>query len=192
MLVSRPDVIIDYGVVNPTYVSLADRVQQQTGVPYLLFDGSLPQIPRVYIAAGEALGLGDRAKELARYAEALLADIDERLARIPPEKRPLVSYARGPRGLQTGLKGSINVESLERIGARNVAAESMGPGGIVTVSPEQLLAWNPEVVITIESDFFAAARSDAGRPSRQFVMAASMSRQPTRFPGSISHRRLTG
>src|SRR4030095_6955 len=28
MLASHPDVIIDYGVVNPTYVSLADRVQQ--------------------------------------------------------------------------------------------------------------------------------------------------------------------
>ena len=160
MLASRPDVIIDYGVVNPTYVSLADRVQQQTGVPYLLFDGSLSQIPRAYIAAGESLGVGERAKELARYAERLLAEIDERLAQVPAEKRPLVYYARGPRGLQTGLKGSINVESLERIGARNIAAERMGPGGIVTVSPEQLLAWNPEVVITIDSDFFTAARSD--------------------------------
>jgi iron complex transport system substrate-binding protein len=160
MLASRPDVIIDYGVVNPTYVSLAERVQQQTGVPYLLFDGSLSQIPRAYIAAGEALGVGERGKELARYAEGLLADIDERLARVRAEKRPLVYYARGPRGLQTGLKGSINVESLERIGARNIAAERMGPGGIVTVSPEQLLAWNPEIVITIESDFFTAAGSD--------------------------------
>jgi iron complex transport system substrate-binding protein len=160
MLASRPDVIIDYGVVNPTYVSLADRVQQQTGVPYLLFDGSLSQIPRAYIAAGESLGVGERAKEVARYAEGLLAEIDERLAQVPAEKRPLVYYARGPRGLQTGLKGSINVESLERISARNIAAERMGPGGIVTVSPEQLLAWNPEVVITIESDFSTAARSD--------------------------------
>ena len=160
MLASRPDVIIDYGVVNPTYVSLADRVQQQTGVPYLLFDGSLSQIPRAYIAAGDALGVGERARELARYAEELLGAIDGRLAHVPGEKRPLVYYARGPRGLQTGLKGSINVESLERIGARNVAAERMGPGGIVTVSPEQLLAWNPEVVITIESDFSTAARSD--------------------------------
>jgi iron complex transport system substrate-binding protein len=160
MLVSRPDVIVDYGVVNPTYVSLAERVQQQTGVPYLLFDGSLSQIPRADIAVGDALGVGERAKELARYAEGLLAEIDERLAQVPAGKRPLVYYARGPRGLQTGLKGSINVESLERIGARNIAAERMGPGGIVTVSPEQLLAWNPEVVITIESDFFAAARSD--------------------------------
>jgi iron complex transport system substrate-binding protein len=140
MLASKPDVIIDYAVVNPTYVSLAERVQQQTGVPYQLFDGSLSQIPRVYIAAGRSARRGRASQRVARYAERLLADIDERLARVPNEERPTVYYARGPRGLQTGLKGSINVESLERIGARNIAAESMGPGGIITVSPEQLLA----------------------------------------------------
>jgi iron complex transport system substrate-binding protein len=160
MLASRPDVIIDYGAVNHTYISLADRVQQQTGVPYLLFDGSLSQVARTYITAGAALGVRDRAKELARYAEGVLAEIDDRVTRVPAEKRPLVYYARGPRGFQTGLKGSINVESLERIGARNVAAEHMGPGGLVTVSPEQLLAWNPEIVITIESELFDNARFD--------------------------------
>src|SRR5262245_44496752 len=61
VLASRPDVIIDYGVVNPTYISLADRVQQQTGVPYLLFDGRLSRIPDAFIAAGRALGIGERA-----------------------------------------------------------------------------------------------------------------------------------
>jgi iron complex transport system substrate-binding protein len=196
VLASRPDVIIDYGVINPTYVSLADRVQQQTGVPYLLFDGSLSQIARSYIAAGDTLGVGERAKELARYAEGLLAEIDERVARVPVEKRPLVYYARGPRGLQTGLKGSINVESLERIGARNVAAERMGSGGIVTVSPEQLLAWNPEVVITIESEFFTAARSDNVWKSVKAVRDGRLYVAPTEpfpwldFPPSVN--RLIG
>jgi iron complex transport system substrate-binding protein len=196
VLASRPDVIIDYGVINPTYVSLADRVQQQTGVPYLLFDGSLSQIARSYAAAGDTLGVGERAKELARYAQGLLAEIDERVARVPVEKRSLVYYARGPRGLQTGLKGSINVESLERIGARNVAAERMGPGGIVTISPEQLLAWNPEVVITIESDFAAAARSDDVWKSVKAVRDGRLYVAPTEpfpwldFPPSVN--RLIG
>jgi iron complex transport system substrate-binding protein len=158
MLASRPDVIIDYRAMNQTYISLANRVQQQTGLPYLLFDGNLSQVARVYRAAGAALGVEERSEKLAHYAERMLAHIDERLAKVPAEKRPLVYYARGPRGFQTGLKGSINVESLERIGARNVAAEHMGPGGLVTVSPEQLLAWNPEVAITIESELLEDAR----------------------------------
>ena len=160
VLASRPDVILDYGTINPTYISLAERVQKQTGVPYLLFDGGFTQIARSYAAAGEALGTGERARKLAHYTERLLADIDKRLAGLPLEKRPLVYFARGPRGLQTALKGSINVESIERIGARNVAAEHMGSGGLVTISPEQLLLWDPEVVIAIEPAFVSAAGTD--------------------------------
>mgnify|MGYP000093126919 CR=1 FL=1 len=41
MLELEPDVIIDFGSVRDTFISLADRVQRQTGIPYLLFDGRL-------------------------------------------------------------------------------------------------------------------------------------------------------
>ena len=160
VLAFRPDVIFDYGTINPTYVSLADRIQKQTGVPYLLFDGSFDKIAAIYKSAGAALGASERGGLLSSYAERVLAEADKRLARVPPAKRPLVYYARGPRGLQTGLKGSINVESIERIGARNVAAERIGQGSLVSVSPEQLLMWNPEIVITAEAVFAAVAATD--------------------------------
>src|SRR5262245_51857704 len=61
VLATRPDVILDYGTINPTYISLADRVQKQTGVPYLLFDGALDQIPAIYKSAGVAVGVGERS-----------------------------------------------------------------------------------------------------------------------------------
>ena len=55
---------------------------------------------------------------------------------------------RGPAGLQTGLAGSINVEILEFMGVRNVAADA--PGGLATVSIEQVLRWDPEVSVNCE------------------------------------------
>ena len=61
-----------------------------------------------------------------------------RIDEIPKDKRPRVYYARGPRGLETGLGGSINVETIEFFGARNVAGERKG--GMATVSIEQVLA----------------------------------------------------
>jgi iron complex transport system substrate-binding protein len=160
VLAARPDVILDYGTINPTYVSLADRIQKQIGIPYLLFDGDFDRIAAVYRAAGASLGVAKRAEELSRYTERLLADVDKRLSQVPLDKRPLVYFARGPRGLETGLKGSINVEIIERIGARNVAAERIGQGSLVAVSPEQLLLWNPETVITTEAAFAAIAAND--------------------------------
>jgi iron complex transport system substrate-binding protein len=45
VLATRPDVIVDVGSVDATYASLADRVQEQTGIPYVLIDGSLARTP---------------------------------------------------------------------------------------------------------------------------------------------------
>lgn len=159
VLAVKPDVIIDYGALTATYVSLADRTQQQAGVPYLLLDGGLSAMPAVYILLGDLLGVPDRGRELARYAERLLAETDRRVARVPVAKRPAVYYARGPKGLETAARGSINVESIERLGARNVA-ENLGRGGVAAVSPEQVLAWDPAIVIAMEPAFVAAVRSD--------------------------------
>src|SRR5262245_9940445 len=158
VLAGRPDLVFDYGSLTETYRSLADRVQQQTGIPYLLFDGSLSAIPAVYARVGDVLGAPDRGRELGRYAAQLLADVDRRVARVPAAQRPSVYYARGPKGLDTAARGSINVESLERMGARNVA-DKLG-GGVVTVSPEQVLAWDPEIIVAIDPAFAASVFAD--------------------------------
>src|SRR5262249_3034980 len=81
-----------------------------------------------------------------------------RLAVSPAEQRPKVYSARGPRGLETGLAGSINVETIEFVGVRNVASE--WPGGLALVSIEQVLLWNPDVIITIDRDFAAGVSHD--------------------------------
>jgi iron complex transport system substrate-binding protein len=158
VLAARPDVVLDFGSVGGTYVSLADRVQQQTKVPYVLLDGSLSATARAYSLAGDLLGAADRAAELARYVERTLSDVDRRVASVPRERRPRVYYARGPRGLETAAPGSINAESLDRLGVRNVAEG--GGRGLTTVSLEQVLAWNPEVILTLEPAFHAAVARD--------------------------------
>ncbi|MBR0824100.1 iron ABC transporter substrate-binding protein [Bradyrhizobium manausense] len=152
----KPDLILDVGSTAPTFASLAARVQEQTGIPYALLDGRFDATAATYRLLG-ALTRRD-AEPLATYAEATLTTIQGRVNRVPENERPRVYYARGPRGLETGLGGSINVETLEFLGARNVAAEQKG--GLATVSVEQVLAWNPAVIVTIDRDFAANVRSD--------------------------------
>ena len=160
VLRARPDLIVDYGATTPTYASLADRVQKQTGIPYVLLNGDLSSIPEAYRLLGDILGVPQRGRELAGYAERLLGDVDRRVARVAADRRPRVYYARGPRGLETALRGSINVENLDRLGAQNVAGERPAGGGLATVSLEQVLRWNPEVIVTVDAAFAAAVRAD--------------------------------
>jgi iron complex transport system substrate-binding protein len=150
----KPDLILDIGSTAQTFVSLAKRVQDQTGIPYALLDGRFDAAPATYRSAGDLVGRTGRAFILASYAEQTMATI----AGIPEDRRPSVYYARGPKGLETGLGGSINVETIEFLGARNVAGENKG--GLATVSIEQVLLWNPDVIITIDQEFAASVRKD--------------------------------
>lgn len=157
LLTTTPDLILDYGTVNDTYIDLAGRVQEQAGVPYILIDGSFAALPQSIRQMGEVLAVPERAETLAAYADAALADLDALLAGIPEDQRPSVYLARGPEGLETAAKGSINAEIIERVGGRNVA--EVETRGLATVSPEQVQAWAPDIIITVDKDFAAAVAS---------------------------------
>ena len=163
VLALKPDLIVDVGSTGPTYASLADRVQAQTGIPYILLDGAFARTGETYRQLGAVLGLGQAAEELAAYADRTVAEVAERIAKIPVAARPRVYYARGPRGLETGFAGSINTEILDVVGARNVA---VGGNGLANVSPEQVLGWNPDVIVALDPAF-----RPAGDPLWQGVTA---------------------
>lgn len=176
VLQGKPDLIVDAGSTGRTYVELAERVQGQTGIPYALLDGRFSAIPESYRILGRLTGRSERAETLAAWCETAMATIRGRVAGLPAEKRPSVYYARGPRGLETGLGGSINVETLSFLGARNVADQ---PGnGLAQVSLEQVLAWNPEVIVTIDPGFFDAVRGDPAWADVRAVKAGRIHLSP--------------
>jgi iron complex transport system substrate-binding protein len=111
-------------------------------------------------SVGGLLGVPERADELARYAGALLGKVQEAIAKIPPPERPSVYVARGPRGLETAVAGSIGSEVVDLVGARNVVGKDTAPRTIVDVSPEQILSWQPDVIVTVDRRFHAAIGND--------------------------------
>jgi iron complex transport system substrate-binding protein len=189
----KPDLILDIGYVSDTYVSLADRVQEQTGIPYALLDGSFAGTPAAYRTLGALIGRQETAERLAHYAEETISTITGRIAGTPRGERPRIYFARGPRGLETGLGGSITVETIELL-ARNVAGDTKG--GLSPVSVEQVLAWNPEVIVTIDRDFAAGIYNDpawapiAAVKARRVHLAPGLPFGWVDFPPSVN--RLIG
>jgi iron complex transport system substrate-binding protein len=161
LVAAKPDLVIDFGTVNDSYRALAERVQTQTGIPYLLIDGRLETISAALRLLGDVLGVQPRGDALAQAADAILAEVDRTLAAVPADKRPHVYLARGPEGLETGPRGSINTEIIERAGGINVVDPSAGRGGIVTLSLEKLMALAPDTIVTLDSGFAAHVRTDA-------------------------------
>jgi iron complex transport system substrate-binding protein len=180
LLQSQPDLIFDFGSVRDTYVSLAERVQAQTGIPYLLIDGTFANTAAAVRLLGEVLGVEDRAEQIASYVESTFARIDATLAQVPQDQRPRVYLARGPSGLETGLQGSINTEIIERVGGVNVARDPSGARrGIVQVPIEQVVVWNPDTVITWDPNFYESVWKDFYWQSVDAVAAGRVYLSPT-------------
>ena len=154
VLKAAPDLVVDFGSVRPTFVSLADATQERTGIPYVLIDGRFEATPASLRQLGGILGVPERGEALARYAEDLFQRVAAMLANIPDAQRPRVYLARGPQGLETGLRGSINTEIIEWAGGHNVADAQDNRRGIANVSPEQILLWQPDVIVTWDRRFF--------------------------------------
>ncbi len=155
---AKPDVIVDIGTVTADFKSLAEKVQQDSGIPYVLLDGHLDHVGATYRALGQLLGRSEDAENLAAAAENTVAAVTKRSANVPSEARPRVYYARDKSGLQTGFGGSMISEPIEFIGAHNVAAELHGSHGVATV--EQVRGWDPDIIIASDADFAASVRGD--------------------------------
>jgi iron complex transport system substrate-binding protein len=159
LVAAKPDLIVDIGGVDPTHISAAERIEAQTHIPYVVLDGSFEKTADLYERLGELLDEKVKAAALAAFARRTFEEMRTIEARVAADHPVRVYYARGPNGLETALAGSLNTEMLAYVGAVNVAADP-NRNGLATVSREQILAWNPEVVITLNDKFYRAIWTD--------------------------------
>jgi iron complex transport system substrate-binding protein len=144
----HPRMIIDYGDTDPRNVELGERVQARLNIPWTLIDGALTRIPEAFRQAGGLLGERARGDSLADEAEAVLA----RWRKAPAGGS--FYYARGADGLETGFRGALATEVLEGAGWSNVA---VGETDIGRVTHEQVIAWDPEILVTLDEGFARTA-----------------------------------
>lgn len=153
LIESKPDLIVDVGNVSKTYVATAEKIQQQTHIPFVLINGCFSETDKQISSLAAMIGETARGEKLAKFAREVL----DRTQHITSAR---IYAARGATGLETGLKGSIHTEVVEWIGAQNVA-DVEGNHGIATVSMEQLLQWQPDVILTQDPTFYANLKQDA-------------------------------
>ena len=166
----HPDLILDIGDVEPDYAALADKIQRETGVPYLLFDGRLAQTPQILRKVGALLGDAAAGQRLADYAAGELKEIKAGLAPLPPAQRPGVYYARGSTGLQTGPAGSLLGEIVDMAGGRNLAPPT-GSSAPAKTTLAEIVRWDPDVLITQDVGLYRAMPTDPGWRTLRAVQA---------------------
>ncbi len=121
----------------------------------------LSSYPDAFTFLGEVLGRQGRAKKLSEYARTTTSQIAGIVNTIPPNHRVSVYYAEGEDGLSTECHASMHVELIELAGGRNVhRCASRDAYGMEKVSLEQVLLYNPDVILVFEPLFFKSIFSN--------------------------------
>lgn len=136
------------GKVTPNDISSADELQAQLQIPVVLISGDMEDFAETYAFLGRMLGREEEAEKLTAYCQDILDQVTAVSAQIPAEERTTLYYAEGADGLATEPPNSSRSVVFNKAGARNIAEVDALPGfGQTAVSMEQVLNWNPEVII---------------------------------------------
>jgi iron complex transport system substrate-binding protein len=122
----------------------------------------LEDYPDAFRTLGRITGLEQRAEALAADFERRLRDAEARRRKQEMKSAPRVYYAEGAGGLKTECSGSVHAELIERAGGVNVhQCTAAGGYGMEQISFEQLLLYNPEVIIVFDRNFYGKIFEDA-------------------------------
>ncbi|MDD3994650.1 MAG: iron ABC transporter substrate-binding protein [Dehalococcoidales bacterium] len=123
------------------------------------FFGSIPVVsinvfdnyntmPESILKMGDLLGVEEQAQKLVDFYEESVDYVTSVLTNVSEEDKVTVYYAEGDGGLSTDPSGSQHTELIDFCGGLNVAVVDDQAGfGMTSVSMEQILLWNPDIII---------------------------------------------
>lgn len=146
VIAANPTIALNCGKINDAMVSDCDALSKSLGIPVIAVDNELNNSAEAFRFMGELLGVEDHAEELTEYSEKIFTDIAS-LADIPEDEKVSVYFGNGEDSLETAPRGSQHAQILDAVNVTNVADLELGDGSRVQISAEQLLAWNPDVIV---------------------------------------------
>ncbi|MCH4184073.1 MAG: ABC transporter substrate-binding protein [Eggerthellaceae bacterium] len=153
-----PDFILVSVDLTNVDLSLYDQITSDTGVPVVVVDAELQNLGNTYRFLGSILGdsHSTQCNELADYVDQTFTDVNATMAKVPTRTRVL--YSTGNTGLQTCGDSNWNGQFVTPAGGINVC-DTTQTSGFSTVSMEQILSWQPEVIISTVGDSAASVYS---------------------------------
>lgn len=113
---------------------------------------------------GKVIGAEDNAQKLVDFNNKYLEEVHKKSAELSDKDKKSVYYAEGKDGLKTNPSGSSHSQLIDLVGGKNVA-NSLNQGVNSTmgvqVSIEQVISWNPDVIITTDPDFYSKVYNES-------------------------------
>ncbi|AKB37936.1 ABC transporter, solute-binding protein [Methanosarcina siciliae C2J] len=162
----HPDIVIESTSTDGQVNEAIERRQESLGsIPVVAINDSIlfvTQSDPTIEYTGKLLDCEARAEKLIEFRSSILNEINSTVKDIPDDEKVRVYYAEGPKGLMTDPSGSPHSQLIDICGGLNVADCPLKSGtGMTQVSIEQVIDWNPEVIITSNPQFYVSLYSDS-------------------------------
>ncbi len=161
LALTDPQLIIDIGEAKKTIVEDMDAITQQVAIPSVHIDATLRTMPDTYRKLGALLGMPEKAEVLAVYCEEAIARTDAIMAKVGDENRVGMLYLLGEKGQNAIAKGSFHSELFDMTADNLAVVESpSGKGTGNECSMEQIMLWDPDVIIFAPGSVYADVAAD--------------------------------
>jgi iron complex transport system substrate-binding protein len=162
VLALKPDVALAW---KSPFVDQAkiEEAFAKMGIPVVFITlDTLADWPRALRFTSKLLAHEAAVEPQAIYVEKALARLAATVAKVPESRRPRVYYAEGADGLATDCNRSFHTEAIELAGGYNVyRCEPKDHMGMERISIEQVLVFDPEIIIVQDRAAAAAIRADS-------------------------------
>ena len=152
LLSSGAQVVIDVGEPKGSIVEDLDALQEQTGIPFVHITAHTDTMGETYRMLGELLNMPEEAEALAQYCDVTYARVLDIAQSVEKAK---ILYITGDEGL------NVIAQVIDLL-SDNLAVvdepSSKGTGNEVDV--EQILTWNPDVILVAPESIYATIGSD--------------------------------
>ncbi|WP_307692527.1 ABC transporter substrate-binding protein [Variovorax ginsengisoli] len=161
LMALKPDLVLGWKSRFSDHGETA-ALAERTGAPLLFVKlDTLADWPGAYALVGRAIGEEARAAQLGGYIQAALARVQQAVAEVPAEHRVRVYYAEQPDGLATECDSSFHAEAIALAGGINVhRCPQNGIAGMERLNLEQVLAYDPQVIVAQDPGFAAHVGAD--------------------------------
>lgn len=158
--------------LNPDLIVTLDKdfkakeLEEQTKKPMLFVSkNTLEDYSKSMRIFGDVVGASEEAYKMADYWDDALAGMKEKTGSLTDEERPSVYHCSNSSIYATPAKNTIMASVITNAGGKNLGDEitkdNDSTNEAVEVSMEQILKWNPDYIITVNSTQYDEIMSSA-------------------------------
>ncbi|MDE4907689.1 ABC transporter substrate-binding protein [Methanogenium marinum] len=160
----NPDVVFEgFNSKGDPAASIEERQANMGKIPVVGVENTIDALaydaPITYV--GSVLWAEEEAASLNEFYARVLALTEEATGTIPDDEKRTVYYANGPTGLKTSPSGSQHSQLIDICNGVNVAeCPTKAVMGQTEVSMEQVVEWNPDVIVCDDKGFYDGVYDD--------------------------------